>query len=53
MPADPESDTPKRSKKDVREFLDESRKRFQLSAEAETELREASLKDDRFRAGVV
>jgi hypothetical protein len=51
MPADPDPDTPKRSKKDTREFLEESRKRFQLSAEAETELREASLKDDRFRAG--
>jgi len=51
MPTDAEPAKPKRSKKDVRDFLEESRKRFQLADEAERELREAGLKDDKFRAG--
>src|SRR5262245_50177791 len=49
MPTDPEKE--ELSPKKTAEFLETSRKRFQLAADVESKLREKGLEDDRFRAG--
>ena len=51
MPTEIDHEKPELSPAKTKEFLETSRQRFQLAADAETKLREEGLKDDKFRAG--